>query len=180
MIKCPHISIALIVLLMGFACAFAKDSNPKVLLLTSMGEIEVELFTDKAPVSVSNFLAYVKDGFFTNTLFHRVIPGFMVQGGGFDADMKKKDGKPAIKNEATNRISNKRGTLAYARTNVINSATSQFFINLVDNKFLDHKNTSPQGFGYAVFGKVTRGMKVVDKIAKVKTGPGPYAGRQDL
>ncbi len=148
---------------------FSKD-NPKVIIATNMGEIELELYPDKAPVSVENFLSYVKDGFYAGTVFHRVIGGFMIQGGGFDKNMTKKQTKPSIANEADNGLKNNRGTIAYARTSVINSATSQFFINLVDNNSLNFKNKTQQGYGYAVFGKVTEGMKVVDKIGKVKTG----------
>lgn len=149
---------------------FAKAKNPRVMMETSMGNIELELFADKAPKSVENFLAYVKEGHYSNTIFHRVIKGFMIQGGGFDDKFNKKPTKDPIVNEATNKLSNARGTIAYARTGVINSATCQFFINHANNNFLDHKNTTAQGFGYAVFGKVKKGMDVVDKIAKVKTG----------
>lgn len=140
--------------------------NPKVLLTTSLGEIEVELAADKAPISTANFLKYVDSGFYAGTQFHRVIPGFMVQGGGFDAQMQQKDTDTPIKNEADNGLHNVRGTLAMARTQVRDSATSQFFINHKDNAFLDHGS---RDFGYAVFGKVTRGMEVVDKIAQVPT-----------
>jgi len=134
---------------------------------TSKGTFKVQLFDKQAPVSVENFLRYVDEGFFDGTVFHRVIAGFMVQGGGLTADMKDKKGHEPIKNEATNGLKNKRGTLAMARTNDINSATSQFFINLVDNDFLDNK---PGNYGYAVFGRVDSGMEVVDAIAAVKTG----------
>jgi cyclophilin family peptidyl-prolyl cis-trans isomerase len=149
-----------------------KGGNmPKVKIETSMGVIVAELDAEKAPISVENFLAYVNEGFFDGTIFHRVIDGFMAQGGGFNADMKtKKEGRPAIKNEAANGLKNDRGTLAMARTSVVDSATSQFFINLVDNGFLNHRDTSGAGFGYAVFGKVVEGMDVVDAIGKVKTG----------
>lgn len=150
---------------------FANGKNPKVLIETDMGNIEVELFADKAPVSVKNFLSYVNSGFYTNVIFHRVMSGFMIQTGGFDKDGSRKQTKPPIVNEADNGLKNRCGTLAYARTTVINSATSQFFINLADNSFLDHK--SPNEYGYCVFGKVTKGMKVVDKIAKVKTKAQP-------
>ncbi|WP_137822423.1 peptidylprolyl isomerase [Pseudomonas sp. D(2018)] len=141
--------------------------KPHVLLTTSAGEIEVELEADKAPVSVKNFLDYVDAGFYNGTVFHRVIPGFMIQGGGFDTDMSQKDTRDPIKNEADNGLRNLRGTLAMARTQVVNSATSQFFINHNDNAFLDHGS---RDFGYAVFGKVVRGMDVVDQIANVPTG----------
>ncbi|AYF87730.1 MULTISPECIES: peptidylprolyl isomerase [unclassified Pseudomonas] len=141
--------------------------KPHVLLTTSAGEIEVELEADKAPVSVKNFLDYVDAGFYNGTVFHRVIPGFMIQGGGFDTDMSQKDTRDPIKNEADNGLRNLRGTLAMARTQAVNSATSQFFINHNDNAFLDHGS---RDFGYAVFGKVVRGMDVVDQIANVPTG----------
>lgn len=134
---------------------------------TSKGTFTVQLFDTQAPISVENFLKYVDAGFFDGTIFHRVIAGFMVQGGGLTADMKDKRGQAPIKNEATNGLRNKRGTLAMARTNEVDSATSQFFINLVDNDFLDHK---PGSYGYAVFGRVASGMEVVDAIAAVKTG----------
>ncbi len=134
---------------------------------TSHGDFTVELDEESAPVSSKNFLRYVDEGFFDGTVFHRVIPGFMVQGGGFTPEMTQKSGHAAITNEANNGLRNQRGTLAMARTNDLHSATSQFFINLVDNAFLDHRTGS---FGYAVFGRVTAGMDVVDKIAKVKTG----------
>ena len=134
---------------------------------TSKGTFTVQLFDKQAPISVENFLRYADEGFFDGTIFHRVIPGFMVQGGGLTADMKNKSGHAPIKNEATNGLKNKRGTLAMARTNDINSATSQFFINVVDNDFLDHK---PGNYGYAVFGRIDSGMEVIDEIAAVKTG----------
>ncbi|WP_439859179.1 peptidylprolyl isomerase [Pseudomonas sp. MBLB4136] len=141
--------------------------KPKVLLTTSAGEIEIELEAEKAPISVENFLAYVDSGHYAGTQFHRVIPGFMIQGGGFDADLQQKQTRAPIKNEADNGLHNVRGTLAMARTQVRDSATSQFFINHKDNAFLDHGS---RDFGYAVFGKVVRGMEVVDKIAQVPTG----------
>lgn len=147
-----------------------KKGNPRVLIQTNLGGIELELNADKAPVSVGNFLEYVNSGFYTNTVFHRVIKGFMIQGGGFDKDLNQKQTRAPIKNEAGNGLKNKRGTIAYARTNVVISATSQFFINHADNPFLDHRDESDQGFGYAVFGKVVKGMDVVDKIATVPTG----------
>ncbi|MBW2703505.1 MAG: peptidylprolyl isomerase [Deltaproteobacteria bacterium] len=142
-------------------------SHPIVLLKTSMGEIEIELDETKAPISVENFLGYVKDGHYGGTVFHRVIPNFMLQGGGFDAQMNQKPVKDSIKNEADNGLKNLRGTLAMARTAVVDSATSQFFINVKDNAFLDN---GARDFGYAVFGRVTAGMDVVDKIAHVPTG----------
>ncbi|MGH8236332.1 MAG: peptidylprolyl isomerase [Steroidobacteraceae bacterium] len=134
---------------------------------TSKGAFTVQLFDKQSPVSVENFLRYVDEGFFDGTIFHRVIPGFMVQGGGLTAELKDKKGHEPIKNEATNGLKNKRGTLAMARTNDINSATSQFFVNLTDNDFLDNKAGN---YGYAVFGRIDSGMDVVDAIAAVKTG----------
>jgi cyclophilin family peptidyl-prolyl cis-trans isomerase len=144
--------------------------NPVVCISTSMGDFSAEIFADKAPISAANFLSYVKEGFFDGLIFHRVIPRFMIQGGGFDKDMKQKATKAQIKNEAGNGVKNTTGTLAMARTNVVDSATSQFFINTTDNDFLDHKNNNADGFGYAVFGKVTSGMDVVQKIEKTRTG----------
>lgn len=141
--------------------------NPHVLLTTTMGEIEVELEAEKAPISVKNFLQYVESGFYDNTVFHRVIPGFMIQGGGFGEGLNQKPTRDPIKNEADNGLHNVRGTLAMARTQSVDSATAQFFINHRDNDFLDHGS---RDFGYAVFGKVVRGMDVVDQIAQVPTG----------
>lgn len=134
---------------------------------TSKGTFTVQLFDKQAPITVENILRYVDEGYYEGTIFHRVIPGFMIQGGGLTADMKNKSGNDPIKNEATNGLKNKRGTLSMARTNDVNSATSQFFINVADNDFLDHK---PGNFGYAVFGRIDSGMEVVDAIAAVKTG----------
>ncbi len=142
-------------------------SEPSVVLSTTLGEITIELYPDKAPVTVENFLAYVDAGYFDMTIFHRVIPGFVLQGGGFTEKMDQKKTRPPIKNEAENGLKNERGTLSMARTSDINSATSQFFINLKDNSSLDH---GTRDFGYAVFAKVTAGMDVVDKIAAVPTG----------
>ena len=139
-----------------------------------MGTITVSLNAEKAPETVANFVQYAKDGHYDGTIFHRVIDGFMIQGGGFTRDMNQKPTKEPIKNEAQNGLSNKRGTIAMARTQVIDSATSQFFINLVDNDFLDFSSPEPRSFGYAVFGKVVDGMSVVDSIAKVKTGFSGY------
>jgi len=136
---------------------------------TTLGELEIELFKDEAPETVKNFLKYVEDGFYNNTIFHRVIDNFMIQGGGFGKDMSEKETAEPIINEADNRLKNERGTLAMARTNVINSATSQFFINVNDNSFLNYRDSSQGGFGYCVFGRVTKGMDVVDKIKSVKT-----------
>jgi cyclophilin family peptidyl-prolyl cis-trans isomerase len=134
---------------------------------TTLGDFTVEFFEKEAPISVANFLKYVDDGFFDGTIFHRIVPGFVIQGGGFTEDMSQKRTNPAIKNEADNGLKNSRGSLSMARTNDINSATSQFFVNLKDNDFLDH---SRGNFGYAVFAKVTEGMDVIDKIAAVDTG----------
>ena len=147
-----------------------SEQNPQVLLETSMGGITIELFKEKAPITVRNFLGYVKEGFYDGLIFHRVIKDFMVQGGGMSESLEQKKPKFAIKNEATNGLSNTRGTLAMARTSVIDSATSQFFINTVDNLFLNHKGKQPDSFGYCVFGQVVAGMDVVDKIREVKTG----------
>jgi cyclophilin family peptidyl-prolyl cis-trans isomerase len=151
------------------AASGEKGTNPVVLMQTNKGAIKIELDQEKAPISVRNFLDYVKAGHYDGTIFHRVIPGFMIQGGGFDAKMLQKPTGAPIKNEATNGLKNLTGTIAMARTNVVDSATAQFFINVVDNAFLDHKNQSPQGFGYAVFGKVVEGMDVVKTIEKVPT-----------
>ncbi|MBP5285061.1 MAG: peptidyl-prolyl cis-trans isomerase [Kiritimatiellae bacterium] len=137
---------------------------------TAMGSITLELDDEKAPATVANFVAYATSGFYNETIFHRVIDGFMIQGGGFTRDMNQKPTGKAIRNEAMNGLKNRRGTIAMARTMVVDSATSQFFINLVDNDFLDFTAPTPQGFGYAVFGKVVDGMDIVDRIAKVKTG----------
>jgi cyclophilin family peptidyl-prolyl cis-trans isomerase len=157
------------------APAAAKPA-PRVAFETTHGRFVVELDAVKAPKTVENFLAYAKDGFFDGTIFHRVIAGFMVQGGGFTADMQQKPTRAAIPNEADNGLKNKRGTLAMARTQDPNSATAQFFVNLVDNAFLDHTGKNLRGWGYTVFGRVVEGMEVVDKIAAVKTGTrGPYA-----
>ena len=140
-----------------------------VIIKTSLGDIQVKLAADKAPLTVANFLAYVDAGFYNGTIFHRVIDGFMIQGGGFDANMRQKPTNAPIKNEAANGLRNKRGTLAMARTMVVDSATSQFFINVKDNGFLDFRSPDPQGFGYCVFGEVVEGMDVVDKIKGVRT-----------
>jgi peptidyl-prolyl cis-trans isomerase B (cyclophilin B) len=143
--------------------------NPVVAITTSFGEITLELFTDRAPVSVANFLTYLGEGFYEGTVFHRVKKGFMVQGGGYTADLTEKPTHPPIQNEATNGLRNVRGTLAMARRVALRSATSQFYINLVDNRVLDHTGYSPDEFGYAVFGRVLTGMDVVDRIGSVPT-----------
>ncbi|MGD0584785.1 MAG: peptidylprolyl isomerase [Oryzomonas sp.] len=152
----------------GIACAEGKVKNPVVLMETSQGTIKLELFEKEAPISVKNFLGYVNKGFYSGTIFHRVINGFMIQGGGFTTDFAQKPTDAPIKNEATNGLKNDRGTIAMARTGMPDSATSQFFINVVNNDMLNRP--SPDGFGYAVFGKVVEGMDVVDKIKAVKTG----------
>ena len=152
-----------------------RGGNPAVELVTSMGKIRIELFADKAPKSVANFLRYVKEGHYDGTIFHRVIDGFMIQGGGFTADFKRKKTHAPIRNEADNGLKNKLGTLAMARTGDPHSASAQFFINVKDNAFLDHTGKNPRGWGYTVFGKVTQGMKTVIKIKGVSTGAkGPF------
>jgi len=145
-----------------------------IVLHTNFGAIHLEMFADKAPNTVKNFTDYVEQSFYENTIFHRVIPGFMIQGGGFGPDMAEKSSFEPIKNEANNGVSNKKGSIAMARTNDPHSASAQFFINLNDNTFLDHKSESIEGWGYCVFGKVTEGMDVVEKIAQVKTGSKGY------
>lgn len=153
-----------------------EQTNPRVLISTNHGDITLELDAAKAPASAKNFVDYVTSGFFDGTIFHRVIPGFMIQGGGFTVDMDQKPTQCSITNEAANGLKNDRGTVAMARTSNPHSATSQFFINLVDNGFLNHTGQTPQGWGYAVFGKVVEGMDVADAIAKVQTGNhGPHA-----
>ena len=165
-------------LVLYISCKEVDASTVNVIMETNYGEIEMELYRDKAPEGVKNFLSYVKSDFYSGTIFHRVIPNFMIQGGGFDQELSKKETKAPIVNEATNGLKNETGTLAYARTNIVNSATSQFFINLKDNNHLNHSGKTPTGFGYAVFGKVTKGMTVVNRIAKAKTGS--MKGYQDV
>lgn len=163
-----------VIMLATFNMALAQQGGTMpattVLIKTNKGDITVKLDAEKAPVTVQNFLDYTKDGFYNGTIFHRVIPGFMIQGGGFDGSFSQKKTKDPIKNEAGNGLKNKRGSLAMARTSDPNSATAQFFINLTDNDFLNYTSATPQGYGYAVFGEVTEGMDVVDTIAKVQTG----------
>jgi cyclophilin family peptidyl-prolyl cis-trans isomerase len=150
--------------------ATAAPGNPTAVISTSLGDITVELYKDRAPVSVENFLQYVAENFYPGTVFHRVIPGFMIQGGGFTPELVEKPTHPPIRNEATNKLSHIRGTLGMARTEALRSATSQFFINVADNRAkLDHHGYSPQDFGYAVFGRVLSGMDVCDRIAAVPT-----------
>jgi len=163
--------------------SFAKEkpmseSATKVKLTTSLGAITIQLNSEKAPISSANFLTYVKEGFYNGTIFHRIIPDFMAQGGGFDTSFDQKAVHAPIKNEADNGLLNKRGTLAMARTNVPDSATAQFFINYKDNGFLNHSSPTPQGWGYAVFGEVIEGMDVVDAMAKAPTGN--RGGHQDV
>src|SRR5436309_7479205 len=170
--------VAILVLGLGLpgAATAAGKGNPMVVLSTSQGDIKVELYPDKAPITVKNFLDYVKAGYYDGTIFHRVIPGFMIQGGGLTPDMQdKREGqKPAIKNESDNGLKNEVGTLAMARTSAADSATSQFFINVKDNTFLNKENAQDK-VGYAVFGKVVDGMDVVRKIEQVKTATkGPH------
>ena len=143
--------------------------NPVVVIETSAGAITAELFKDRAPVSVENFLQYVREGHYTGTIWHRVVPGYVIQGGGYTPELVEKSTHPPIQNEATNGLSNLRGTLAMARTRQARSATSQFYINLANNPSLDHRGFSPDDFGYAVFGRVLAGMDVVDRIAAVRT-----------
>ena len=144
--------------------------NPVAVISTSMGDITVELFKDKAPVSVQNFLQYVADGFYSGTIFHRVMKNRVIQGGGYTPEMVEKSTRPPILNEATNGLKNTRGTLAMARTRALRSATSQFYINVVNNTAFDHRGYAPEDFGYAVFGRVLSGMEVVDRIATTPTG----------
>jgi cyclophilin family peptidyl-prolyl cis-trans isomerase len=164
--------ISMVIVLGVVLAAGAADQpvgNPKVVLETSKGQIVIELYLQKAPETVVNFLDYVDAKFYDGTIFHRVIPNFMIQGGGFTSDMKRKPGKGPIKNEADRGLKNDRGTIAMARTGDPHSATAQFFINTANNDFLDHKNKTQQGWGYAAFGKVIEGMDVIDAISAVKT-----------
>jgi cyclophilin family peptidyl-prolyl cis-trans isomerase len=154
------------------------ENNPIVLMSTSMGDIRIELDAGNAPITAKNFLDYVNEGHYDGLIFHRVIPGFMIQGGGMDSGMKEKKNKAPIKNEAANGLKNNTGTIAMARTNVVDSATSQFFINVKNNDFLNHRSSTPAEFGYAVFGRVIEGMDVVHTIEKVKTGT--RGGHQDV
>lgn len=144
--------------------------NPTYTLRTNQGDITIELFAKEAPETVKNFMRYADEKFYNGTIFHRVIDGFMIQGGGFDTQFDQKETHAPIRNEAENRLQNKKGTLAMARTSDVHSATAQFFINVADNDFLDFKSPTPSGYGYCVFGKVISGMDVVEKIKKVKTG----------
>jgi peptidyl-prolyl cis-trans isomerase B (cyclophilin B) len=166
-------------LLFAFALcvsSIAAAANPQVELRTSMGSIVLELDSEKAPQTVENFLQYVKSGQYDGTIFHRVIPGFMIQGGGMTPDMREKPTRGAIKNEASNGLRNTTGTVAMARTGDPHSATAQFFVNVADNGFLDFRGPTQQGYGYAVFGKVVKGMDVVNRIVQVPTGTKPPHG----
>src|SRR5688572_29068127 len=166
--------IAALALLGSFTAAAA---DPQVELKTNLGTIVLELYPDKAPLTVANFLQYVKDNHFEGTLFHRVIPGFMIQGGGFDGEFKQKPVRKPVRTEASNGLKNEVGTIAMARTPAPHSATAQFFINVADNASLDFRFPTPEGYGYTVFGKVVKGMDVVNRIVKVPTGPGPAPHR---
>jgi cyclophilin family peptidyl-prolyl cis-trans isomerase len=162
--------LLLLPLLAAFTASAQTSSNPSVVVKTSMGSFTIELFPEKAPETVKNFLLYVDEGFYAGTIFHRVIDGFMVQGGGLDATMTKKQTRKPIVNEAGNKLKNTVGTVAMARTGEPNSATAQFFVNVKDNAFLDYRDSSNDGIGYCVFGKVVQGMDVVEKIKAVPTG----------
>ena len=158
-----------VLVMVGTGLAYAADPLPRVRLTTSQGDIELELDSNAAPKTVANFLTYVKDGYYDGTIFHRVIAGFMIQGGGFEADMKRKTTRPPIENEADNRLPNRIGTIAMARTSNPHSASAQFFINVKDNGFLDHRSKTSNGWGYCVFGRVVSGMNVVRSIESVPT-----------
>jgi cyclophilin family peptidyl-prolyl cis-trans isomerase len=164
-----HLLVLAVLTLGVLGVTAAEAANPTVIVKTSKGDITIELYPDKAPTSVQNFLAYVDAKFFDGTIFHRVIKGFMIQGGGLTPDFKEKPERAPIKNEAGNGLKNLRGTIAMARTDQPHSATAQWFINHADNAFLDHKDNSVAGFGYCVFGKVIAGLDVVDAIALVPT-----------
>ncbi len=161
-----------LMLVFGLNTAVQASEKPRVKVETSLGNFELQLEPEKAPRTVANFLGYVNSGFYDGTIFHRVIDGFMIQGGGFTPDYERKTTNPPIINEADNGLKNVRGSIAMARTMDPHSGTAQFFINVKDNAFLDHTNKSPRGWGYAVFGNVVKGMNTVDKIRQVRTGPG--------
>jgi len=167
-----RLALLCLLLVLPLTHTLADEQHPRVRISTSMGDIVLELNREKAPKSVANFLNYVQEGFYDGTIFHRVIDGFMVQGGGFTQDFQKKTPHAPIENEANNGLKNLNGTVAMARTNAPHSATAQFFINVADNGFLDHRSPTPRGWGYAVFGKVVEGMDVVNKIRKTPTGSG--------
>ena len=151
----------------------AAAANPQVEVKTTLGTVVIELYPDQAPRTVENFLQYVKDRHYDGTVFHRVIPGFMIQGGGFGPDFSEKPARKPVRNEAANGLKNETGTIAMARTPDPHSATAQFFINVADNEFLNFRFPTPEGYGYCVFGKVVKGMDVVNRIVKVRTAPGP-------
>jgi len=159
------------ILFLSALLSSCATQNPQVRIVTNQGDIELELDRVKAPKSVDNFLQYSKDGYYNNTIFHRVIKGFMIQGGGFDEDLNKKNTRQPIENEANNGLKNDLGTIAMARTNMPHSASAQFFINTAQNDFLNHTAKTPRGWGYAVFGKVTKGIEVVKAIENTATGP---------
>lgn len=170
------ITLTSLFLLLSSANAADDITSKRVKLETSEGNIVLELDITRAPLTVLNFMKHVNSGYYDGTIFHRVIKSFMIQGGGFTPEMGRKEGTTTVMNEADNGLSNLRGTIAMARTNDPHSASAQFFINVVDNPFLDHKNKTPRGWGYAVFGHVIKGMNVVDKIRNLRTGPnGPFA-----
>ena len=163
----------------SLAVGAADAANPLVELRTSAGAVVIELYPDKAPLTVDNFLKYVKDRHYDGTVFHRVIPGFMIQGGGFGPDFSERPARKPVRNEAANGLKNDTGTIAMARTPDPHSATAQFFINVADNDSLNFRFPTQEGYGYCVFGKVVKGMDVVNRIVKVQTGPGP-AGHQNV
>ena len=170
-----HIAKLIPVLLFLFSAASSAAggaANPQVEIKTNLGSMILELYPDKAPKTVENFLRYVKDGYYAGTVFHRVIPRFMIQGGGMDKEFRQKPTRPPIENEAANGLRNEVGTVSMARTSDPHSASSQFFINVADNAFLNHTAPTPQGYGYTVFGKVIKGMEVANRIAGAPTGPG--------
>lgn len=172
-------SVLLLFVCLPLSTQAADPANPQVKLETNFGDIILELYPDKAPKSVANFLEYVNRDFYNNTIFHRVIDGFMIQGGGFTPDLEKKPSNPPVENEADNKLKNLTGTIAMARTSAPHSATNQFFINVADNAFLDYSGPTARGWGYTVFGKVISGMAVVDQIRKLPTGAsGPF--RKDV
>ncbi len=172
LVKSSLVSSLCFILLLLVPAVSVLAANPIVEIKTNLGIIQVELYSDKAPETVENFLNYVKDDYYTGTIFHRVISGFMIQGGGFDQSYTQKPTRPPVKNEADNGLGNETGTIAMARTNDPHSASSQFFINVANNHFLDYTAPTAQGYGYTVFGKVTAGMNVVNKIAGSPTGTG--------
>ena len=167
-----------LLLCLSAAIMAAEDTNPVVVMETNKGVVKIQLWADKAPITVANFLRYTDNNLYNGLIFHRVIPGFMIQGGGFNAEMMQQPPYEQIKNEATAELQNNRGTLAMARTQVVDSASSQFFINLIDNSYLNHTDETPRGFGYTVFGTVIEGMEIVDQIAGVPTGS--VNGQQDV